>query len=98
MQIVFDLFFIQTSQTIIAYCGMRMIPMAKQIYFRPEAADHTSHLALAQLSLCPAASTPALVKKIGKTTYIVRVHFDKTNRETMSDKIKRILRNKIAQM
>lgn len=41
---------------------------------------------------------PALVKKIERTTYVVQVHFSETNRETMSDKIKRILRNKIAQM
>ncbi len=32
---------------------------------------------------------PALVKKIGKTTYKVRVHFSQTSTETMSDKIKR---------
>ena len=42
--------------------------------------------------------TPALVKKIGKTTYKVRVHFSTTSTETMSDKIKRMLRNEIQQM
>ncbi|MCR2026039.1 transposon-encoded TnpW family protein [Anaerotruncus colihominis] len=41
---------------------------------------------------------PTLVKKIGKTTYKVRVHFSTTSTETMSDKIKRILRNEIQQM
>ena len=41
---------------------------------------------------------PALVKKIGKTTYKVRVHFSKTSTETMSDKIKRMLKNEIQQM
>ena len=41
---------------------------------------------------------PALVKKIGKTTYKVRVHFSTTSTETMSDKIKRMLRNEIQQM
>ena len=40
----------------------------------------------------PAKDAPALVKKIGRTTYIVRVHFSKTSRETMSDKIKRMLK------
>ena len=30
---------------------------------------------------------PALVKKIGKTTYKVRVHFSETAKETMNDKI-----------
>ena len=29
---------------------------------------------------------PALVKKIGKTTYRVRIHFSQTSTETMSDK------------
>ena len=38
---------------------------------------------------------PALVKKIGKTTYKVRVHFSQTSTETMSDKIKRMLQNEM---
>ena len=42
--------------------------------------------------------TPALVKKIGKTTYKVHVHFSNTSTETMSDKIKRMLKNEIQQM
>ena len=41
---------------------------------------------------------PALIKKIGKPTYKVRVHFSKTSTETMSDKIKRMLKNEIQQM
>ena len=43
----------------------------------------------------PEDERPALVKKIGKTTYKVRVHF---STETMSDKIKRMLRNEVQQM
>lgn len=41
---------------------------------------------------------PALVKKIGKTTYKVHVHFSNTSTETMSDKIRRMLKNEIQQM
>ena len=41
---------------------------------------------------------PALVEKIGKTTYKVTIHFSTTSRETMSDKIKRMLRNEISWM
>ena len=41
---------------------------------------------------------PALVNKIGKTTYKVRVHFNDTSTETKSDKIKRMLKNEIQQM
>ena len=41
---------------------------------------------------------PALVKKIGKTTYRVKIHFSTTSRETMSDKIERMLRNEISRM
>ena len=42
---------------------------------------------------------PALVKKIGKTTsYKVRVHVSNTSTETMSSKIKRMLKNEIQQM
>lgn len=39
---------------------------------------------------------PALVKKIGKTTYKVRVHFSTTSTETMSDKIKRLIKRDIS--
>ena len=50
------------------------------------------------ITTAPAKDTPALVKKIGRTTYIVHIHFSKTSKETMSDKIKRMLINKIRQM
>ena len=43
-------------------------------------------------------NTPARVKKIGKTTYKVRVHFSQTSTETMSYKFKRMLKNEIQQM
>ena len=41
---------------------------------------------------------PDLVRKIGKTTYKVKVHFSTTSKETMSDKIIRMLRNEVRQM
>ena len=41
---------------------------------------------------------PAQVKKIGKMTYIVRIHFSETSTETMEDKIKRMLKNEVRQM
>ncbi len=50
------------------------------------AADSTSPLPV-QKDECP-----ALVKKIGKTTYRVTIHFSATSSETMSDKIKRMLK------
>ena len=36
---------------------------------------------------------PAIVKKIGNTTYQVKIHFSTTSKETMSDKIKRLIIN-----
>ena len=38
-------------------------------------------------------NAPVLVKKIGKTTYMVGIHFSETSKETMSDKIKRLILN-----
>ena len=35
----------------------------------------------------------AIVKKIGNTTYQVKIHFSTTSKETMSDKIKRLIIN-----
>jgi hypothetical protein len=49
-------------------------------------------------STAPKTEPPALVKQIGKTTYRVRVHFSTTSRETMSDKIKRMLQYEASQM
>ena len=46
----------------------------------------------------PEQNAPVLVRKIGKTTYKVRVHFSTTSTETMSDKIKRMLKNEVRQM
>ena len=56
----------------------------------------------ASTSAAPASTAqdnpPALVKKIGKMTYIVRIHFSETSTETMEDKIKRMLKNEVRQM
>lgn len=40
-------------------------------------------------------NVPALVKKIDKTTFVVRIHFSTTSKESMEDKIKRMLKNDI---
>ena len=44
------------------------------------------------------ATCPTGRKQIGKTTYIVRVHFSQTAKETMEDKIKRLLREEVRKM
>ena len=36
---------------------------------------------------------PVMIRKIGKTTYRVTIHFSETSKETMSDKIKRLILN-----
>jgi hypothetical protein len=46
----------------------------------------------------PAADQqPIIVKRIGKTTYHVKVFFSKTSKESMTDKILRMLRNEVSQ-
>ncbi|MDR3050928.1 MAG: transposon-encoded TnpW family protein [Oscillospiraceae bacterium] len=40
---------------------------------------------------------PDFLKRIGKTIYKVNVHFSTTSKETMSDKIIRLLRNAMNQ-
>ena len=45
-----------------------------------------------------AIACPTVRKQIGKTTYIVRVHFSQTAKETMEDKIKRMLREEVRKM
>ena len=44
------------------------------------------------------ADKPDFVKRIGKTTYKVNIHFSTTSKETMSDKIIRMLKNEVSQM
>lgn len=39
------------------------------------------------------APQPVMIKKIGKTIYCVKIHFSETSKETMSDKIKRLILN-----
>ena len=58
---------------------------------------HTMQVADAVTASRAPENTPAMVKKIGKTTYKVHVHFSQTSTETMSDKIKRMLKNEIQQ-
>jgi len=38
---------------------------------------------------------PAFIKRTGKTTYEVHIHFSKTSKETINDKIMRLIRNDI---
>ncbi len=68
----------------------------------PEVSDSTSRegnaLPLPVTEGGNAPPAPDLVKKIGKTTYRVKVHFSETSKETMSDKIKRMLCNEISKM
>ena len=45
------------------------------------------------------SDTPPCVRKtIDKTTYVVKVHFSETAKETMEDKIKRLLREEVRKM
>lgn len=46
----------------------------------------------------PETSCPTVCKTIGKTTYIVHIHFSETANETMADKIKRMLREEVRKM
>ena len=41
---------------------------------------------------------PDLVKRIGKTTHRVKVHFNPNSKETMTDKIIRMLRNEVKRL
>jgi len=45
----------------------------------------------------PKAKQADFVKTIGKTAYMVRVHFSPTAKETIQDKIIRLLRNEATQ-
>lgn len=40
-------------------------------------------------------TAPVLVRKIGKITYMVGIHFSHTSKETMDDKVLRLIKNDI---
>jgi hypothetical protein len=46
----------------------------------------------------PNKEQPDMVKKIGKTTYHVKAHFNPNSKETMSDKIMRLLRSEASRL
>lgn len=72
--------------------------MEKELSMNNENTANINAINSATLPLIQENERPALVKKIGKTTYRVRVHFSDTSTETMSDKIKRMLRNEVSNM
>jgi len=39
---------------------------------------------------------PTMTKKIGNTTYVVKIHFSKTSKEDFTDKVIRLIRNDIS--
>ena len=41
------------------------------------------------------APCPTVRKQIGKTTYIVRVHFSQTAKDTLEDKMKRLMKDDV---
>ena len=46
---------------------------------------------------CPASEQPpTFTKRIGNTTYRVAVHFSKTSKETITDKILRLIKNDVS--
>ena len=42
------------------------------------------------------AEQPTFTKKIGGTTYQVNVHFSKTSKETITDKILRLIKREVS--
>ena len=40
-------------------------------------------------------TAPVLIRKIGNTTYMVGIHFSQASKETMDDKLLRLIKNDI---
>ena len=82
----------QQSPAVFETVGLSLFQEVFMETINPKTATNTT------FPLTVKADRPDLVKKIGKTTYLVKIHFSETSRETMSDKIKRMLRNEASQM
>ena len=50
------------------------------------------------IQTAPTTAQPTFRKTIDKTTYVVRVHVNENAKETMADKIKRMLREEVRNM
>lgn len=46
-----------------------------------------------QKNAAESLSAPQMVERLGKTTYDVYFHFSPTSKETMTDKVMRLIRN-----
>ena len=82
----------QQSPAVFETVGLSLFQEVFMETINPKTATNTT------FPLTVKVDRPDLVKKIGKTTYLVKIHFSETSRETMSDKIKRMLRNEVSQM
>ena len=82
----------------ITVCGQTVIltngELAAALLSLPEKKREFSKTSTA----APLDVKPDLVKRIGNTTFDIHIHFSETSKETMSDKIKRMLKNEIQQM
>ena len=58
----------------------------------------TTYIVRVHFSQTANNTQPCFRKTIDKTTYVVRVHFSETSKETMQDKIKRLLREEVRKM
>ncbi len=67
--------------------------MAKPRYLATLPLRHFNHKTAASPLTVKEAQQPVMIKKIGKTTSRVKIHFSETSNETMSDKIKRLILN-----
>ena len=67
-------------------------------YKGAHAPERIDYMNTEKTNTSPKAEQPDLVKRIGKTTYQVKVHFNPNSRETMQDKIIRMLKNEDSQL
>lgn len=51
-----------------------------------------------EVTVEPAEETPVIRKRIGNTTYLVKLHFSETANETFEDKIRRLLRKEVEKL
>ena len=55
--------------------------------------DTTSNRKIADIETAHDAESIMVKKQIGKTTFLVRVHFSGNSKETLQDKIQRLLKD-----
>lgn len=85
----------KSSNKVTGQASICLVHQQKGVYTVMESLKATETTALMDNNTIEENETPVIRKKIGNITFLVRVQFNGTGKETMQDKICRMLREEV---